>query len=197
MDKYRTIALIQSSIQESIEAKKQFLSESPNLYEAVSKIVDCYKKGKKVLTFGNGGSAADAQHITGELVGRFMLERRALEAICLSTDTSVLTAWANDYSYDSVFSRQVQAHAKKGDVLIGISTSGNSKNVIEAFDEGKRIGTYNISLTGKDGGKLKNLSDLNINVPCNNTPRVQECHMTAYHIICELVEQELFGKDLT
>jgi D-sedoheptulose 7-phosphate isomerase len=183
--------LIRERINASIEAKRDFLHESHNIKLVAEEIIRCFKNGNKVLIFGNGGSAADAQHITGELVGRYKLERKGLPAIALTTDTSVLTAWSNDYEYATVFSRQVEALAKKGDILLGISTSGNSDNVIRAFEEGKRIGTINISMTGKDGGKLRLVSDLNINSSSHDTPRVQECHLVAYHTICELVEKEM------
>ncbi len=180
---------IGEQINESIEAKKNFHSQIDNIKKVSSKIIQCFKNGNKVLIFGNGGSAADAQHIAGELVGRYKLERKGLPAIALTTDTSVITAWANDYSYDTLFERQVEALAKKDDVLIGISTSGNSKNVIKALKKGKEIGTINISLTGNNGGEVKKLSDLNINSDSKNTPRIQECHLLSYHIICELVEE--------
>lgn len=176
---------------ESIECKKIFLDEYKNIDKAANALVNCFKRGNKVLICGNGGSAADAQHIAAELVGRYNLERSGLPAIALTTDSSILTAWSNDYNFESVFARQVEALAKKGDVLIGISTSGNSKNVINALRKGREIGTINISLTGKDGGKIKPLSDININVHSSSTPRIQECHMLAYHIICEIVEEEI------
>ena len=182
---------IKNIIKESIKCKEEFIEQSGNIKKAAEKIVECLKNGNKVLIFGNGGSAADAQHIAGELVGRFKLERKGWPAIALTTDTSILTAWSNDYDYESVFERQVEALAKKGDVLIGISTSGNSQNVVRALDMGKDNGTVNISLTGKDGGKIKPISDVNINSDSDNTPRVQECHVLAYHIICELVEKEM------
>lgn len=183
---------IKDRIQESIDAKKQFMKEAENIQNAAETIVNCFKKGNKVLIFGNGGSAADSQHIAGELVGRYKLERKALPAIALTTDTSILTAWSNDYDFESVFERQVEALAHEGDVLLGISTSGNSENVVRALKKGKEIGTINISLTGKDGGKIKLLSDVNINSDSDNTPRIQECHMVAYHTICEIVEKEMF-----
>ncbi|MFH1608185.1 MAG: D-sedoheptulose 7-phosphate isomerase [archaeon] len=182
---------IKQIMHESMKAKEDFLDEIAHIKEAVEKIVEAFSEGNKILVFGNGGSAADAQHITGEFVGRFKLERKGLPAIALTTDTSILTAWSNDYEYDTIFSRQVEALAKSGDILLGLSTSGNSGNIIKAFEKGKEIGTFNISLTGKDGGKLKLMSDLNINSSSNNTPRVQECHVLAYHIICELVEKKM------
>ena len=180
---------IKNLIRESIEAKNNFLNQAGNIQKAANEIIKCLKNWNKVLLFGNGGSAADAQHIAGEFIGRFKLERKALPAIALTTDTSVLTAWPNDYEFSTVFARQVEALANKGDVLIGITTSGNSVNVIKAFEKGKEIGTVNISLTGNDGGKVKPLSDININSESKNTPRIQECHMIAYHIFCELVER--------
>ncbi len=184
---------IEKSMQESLEAKKDFFSEAENIEKIAMKIFEVFKNGGKVLVFGNGGSAADAQHIAGELVGRFKIERRGLPCIALTTDTSILTAWSNDYDYSTVFERQVEALAKQGDILLGISTSGNSENVIKAFEKGKELKTFNISMTGKDGGKLKQMSDLNINSSSSDTPRIQECHVLAYHIICDLVERRMFG----
>lgn len=183
---------IKERIKESIETKRVFMAEVKNISRAVEKIVECYKRGNKVLIFGNGGSAADSQHIAGELVGRYKSERKGLPAIALTTDTSILTAWSNDYNFEGVFERQVEALARRGDVLLGISTSGNSENVIRGLKKGKEIGTINISLTGKDGGKIKTLSDVNINSYSIDTGRTQECHVVAYHIICELVEKEMF-----
>lgn len=185
---------IKNMINESIECKKKFLNQAENIKNAAEKIIECLRNENKVLVFGNGGSAADAQHIAAELVGRYKLERKGLAVIALTTDTSILTAWSNDYDYSGIFERQVEALAKEGDVLIGISTSGNSENVVKALKKGKEIGTVNISLTGKDGGKIKEISDLNINSGSRNTPRVQECHVLAYHIICELVEREMIKK---
>jgi len=189
------IELIKQRIEESINTKKEFIEESQNINDAVDAIVKCLKNNGKVLVFGNGGSAADAQHFAGELVAKYMIERKALPVIALTTDTSIITAWSNDYKdgFQNVFARQVEALAKKQDVLIGISTSGNSENVVCALEEGKDIGTINISLTGKDGGKIKQLSDININSSSTSTPRIQECHEVAYHTICELVEKEMFG----
>jgi D-sedoheptulose 7-phosphate isomerase len=179
---------IEEMINESIKAKRYLAEQSDLLKKAAEVISYGFYDGGKLLIFGNGGSAADAQHIAGELVGRFKKERRGLSAIALTTDTSVLTSWSNDYNYSTVFERQVEALANPRDILWGISTSGNSENVINAFRKGKEIKTYNLSLTGKDGGKLKELSDLNINIPVQDTPRIQEAHLLAYHIICELVE---------
>lgn len=181
--------MIKKRIQESIKAKKAFLLEAENIRKVSQEIIKCFSRGNKLLIFGNGGSAADAQHIAGELVGRYKLERRGLPAISLTTDTSILTAWSNDYSFDTIFERQVEALANKGDILLGISTSGNSPNIIKAFEKGMEIGSVNISLTGDKGGKLKKISNYNVNSTSKNTPIIQECHQTAYHIICELVER--------
>lgn len=148
-------------------------------------------RGNKILIFGNGGSAADAQHIAAELVGRYKLERRGLPAIALTTDTSALTAIANDYGYDMVFSRQIEALARPGDVVIGISTSGNSKNVINAFKSAKELGCKCIGLSGKDGGVMSKVCDVNIVVPSNNTPRIQEMHILIGHIMCQAIEDSL------
>ena len=182
---------IKNMMKESIVCKNEFLDQAGNIKLAADKIISCLKNGNKVLIFGNGGSAADAQHIAAELIGRFKMERKGLPAIALTTDSSILTAWSNDKNFATVFERQVEALARKGDVLIGISTSGVSENVLRAFNKGKEIGTLNISLTGRDGGKLKPLSDININSKSNETSRIQECHMLAYHIMCELVEREM------
>jgi D-sedoheptulose 7-phosphate isomerase len=154
-------------------------------------IINAYKNNKKVLVAGNGGSAADSQHIVGELVNKFYYDRRALSAIALSTDTSVLTSWANDKSFDLVFERQIEAHGNAGDVFIAISTSGNSVNLIQAVKKAKEKNMITIGLLGKDGGKLKTICDYEMTVPCSDTPRVQEVHEIIYHTICQLVEQYL------
>ncbi|RLG11395.1 phosphoheptose isomerase [Candidatus Pacearchaeota archaeon] len=163
-----------------------------NIKEAALRIYDSFHKGNRLYIFGNGGSAADAQHIVGELVGRFKLERKPLPAMSLTTNTSMLTAWSNDYDYSSIFERQVEAHTKEGDILMGISTSGNSENVINAFKKGKEIGTYNIALTGKTGGRLKEVSDLVLGVNSNDVARIQEGHTLLYHTICEAIEKIMF-----
>jgi len=159
----------------------------------VEKITECLERGNKILICGNGGSAADSQHFAAELVGRFKLERKGLPAIALTTDTSILTAIGNDYGFDQIFERQVEALGKEGDILVGISTSGNSENVIRAVKKAKEIGIYTIGLLGKSGGKLKDLVDLSLVVPSNNTPRIQECHVLIYHIVCEEVEKRLLN----
>jgi len=183
---------MKNQIKESIEVKNKLLNNKDILNELnliISKINECFRGGYKLLIAGNGGSAADAQHFAGEIVGRYKKERKGFPAIALTTDSSVLTSWSNDYSFDTVFSRQVEALAKKGDIFFGISTSGNSKNVIEGVKKAKEIGITTICLLGKDGGKLKDLADLSIVVPSDNTPRIQECHIMLIHIICEEVEK--------
>ena len=185
-------------LNESIRVKKKIVDD-PSLLSQISQIssliVEAYRKKKKVLLFGNGGSAADAQHIAGELVNKLHLERDALEAIALTTDSSVLTSIANDYDYSRIFARQVEALAQEGDVVIGISTSGCSSNVVEAIRVAREKGAKTVGLTGKGGGKLAELVDLVISVPSDETPRVQESHITILHIICCLVERELFGDE--
>ena len=156
-------------------------------------IIDCYRRGGKVLLIGNGGSAADAQHIAGELVGRFKLERKALPAMALTTNTSILTALGNDYHYDVVFARKVEAFAdNKADVLVAISTSGNSPNILRAIEMAKSKGIGVIGLLGKGGGKVKDIVDLALIVPSDDTQRIQETHITIGHIMCDLIEQTLF-----
>jgi D-sedoheptulose 7-phosphate isomerase len=184
---------IQKCIRENNNISQQLLLKVKEIQFVADSIISCYTAGGKVLICGNGGSAADSQHIAGELVGRFKLERKALDARALTTDTSILTAIGNDYSIDSIFSRQVEAYAKKGDVLLGISTSGNSTDVIKAFEEGRKIGTFNIAFTGEGGGKIKSLTDLCFEVPSRDTPRIQEGHELVYHLVCDLVEKKLFG----
>ena len=186
---------IKGIIEESIRAKEKLLrSEIYNIEKASDAIFKSLKGGGKLLVFGNGGSAADSQHMVAELVGRFKGERAPLAAIALTTNTSTITAVANDYGYDTVFSRQVEALGKKGDVVFGISTSGNSKNVIEAVKKAKAIGLKTIGLTGGDGGKLKKECDITIVIESKDTPRIQESHLMVCHIICELVECEMLRK---
>jgi len=161
--------------------------------ECVRLIVSSLKKGHKVLIMGNGGSAADAQHMAAELVGRFLMERKALSAIALTTDTSILTAIGNDYGFDEVFKRQVEALARPGDILIGISTSGNSTNVVRALEAGRAIGVTTIGLLGRDGGEISKLVDLALTVPSPDTPRIQEAQLFVIHMLCDLVEKSLFN----
>jgi D-sedoheptulose 7-phosphate isomerase len=154
---------------------------------------DCLRAGGAVLVFGNGGSAADAQHIAAELVGRFAMERKGLRAVALTTDTSIMTSVANDYRFEDVFSRQIEALGKPGDVAIAILTSGNSPNILGAIDTARGIGLKVIGLAGKDGGKMRGRCDLLIVAPSDETPRIQEAHSLIYHIICGLVEREVCG----
>lgn len=179
---------------DSIDAKKAFLENEENVAlveKCANAIANSIRKGGKILVFGNGGSASDSLHIVGELLGRFQKERPAFSAIALNADVATMTAIANDYSYDEVFSRQVDGLMKNGDVAIGISTSGNSANVVRAIDVANTKGGTTIALTGKDGGILKSKSDYTIVVSNDTTARIQECHMTIYHIICEMVEDML------
>lgn len=164
---------------------------SERIVEAINEIVNCLKKGNKIVVFGNGGSAADAQHIAAEFIGRFQKERQSLPAISLTTDSSIITSLANDYSFDVVFSRQCESLVSKGDIVIGISTSGNSKNVVEGIKTAKKKGAITIGLLGGSGGIIKNLVDISIQAPSGITARVQEVHRVIYHIICEFVEKEL------
>ena len=159
--------------------------------QAVDLLVDRLSKGNKLLVCGNGGSAADAMHICAELVGRFLKERRALPAIALNTDPAILTAWSNDYSYESVFARQVEALAKPGDIVWGISTSGNSKNVLAALKTARELGASTMALTGQGGGAIAEYADVLLAVPLSMTARIQEVHTVTYHIICEAVEAAL------
>ena len=181
--------------------KKEFLNHKEVIEKCIDKIIpdvekastiaiETLKNSNKILFCGNGGSAADAQHIAAELSGRYKKERKGLAGIAITTDTSVLTAVGNDYGYDRVFDRQVEALANKGDLLIGISTSGNSQNVINAFKVAKEIGCKMIGLSGRDGGKFNDVCDLNIIVPSDNTPRIQEMHILIGHTICQLIDDE-------
>ena len=182
-------------LEESANIKRMVAQDLTDIIvDAAQIILNAYKEDKKVLLIGNGGSAADAQHLAAELVGRFRLERTGLPAIALTANTSSLTALANDYGYDSVFSRQLEALANDKDVLIAITTSGTSPNVLEAAKMAKSQGIIVIALTGRGGGKLEGLADLTIAVPSDNTQRIQEAHITIGHIICHLVEKELFGE---
>jgi len=158
------------------------------LESAAKLVVETLKNGNKILIFGNGGSAADAQHFAAELTGRYKTERRGLPAIALTTDTSALTAIGNDYGYDRVFDRQVESLASKGDLLIGISTSGNSKNVLNAFTLGKEIGCNIIGMSGRDGGAMNEASNINLVIPSNDTPRIQEMHILFIHTLCQIVD---------
>ncbi len=159
--------------------------------DAVARITAALGANRPLLVCGNGGSASDAQHITGELVGRFLKERRGLKAICLSSNAAVLTAWANDYSYESVFARQVEAYAEEGGVLLGLSTSGNSPNVVAAFEAARARGMATVAMTGEGGGRLAGLSDVLLAVPSRHTPLIQQAHICLYHYLCEEIEARL------
>lgn len=186
---------IKDLIQRSIDTKERILHDSHLLMtvmDCVTLIVSAFRKGNKVLFCGNGGSASDAQHLAAEFSGRFYKDRDALPAEALHCNTSYLTAVANDYSYDVIYSRLILGTGKPGDVLIGLSTSGNSKNIINAFDAAKVKGMATIAFTGSTGGKLKESADLLINIPSDDTPRIQESHILIGHIICQLVEENYF-----
>lgn len=188
--------IIVSQIKESVSVKESILRDSDTLdviKEVAELVTDAYKNGFKTLLAGNGGSAADAQHIAGEFVSRFYFDRPGLPSIALSTDTSILTAIGNDYGFDKLFERQVQAQGMAGDVFIGISTSGNSKNIIKALLACKEKGIKTVGLTGQSGGNMAELCDFCIKVPSMETPRIQESHILIGHIICCIVEEAIFG----
>lgn len=182
---------IKNNIKKSASTIEKISSQINQIDESINKILDCYQKGKKVIIFGNGGSAADAQHIAAEFIGRFYLERESYPAIALTTDTSILTSLGNDYSFDVIFSRQCESLVSKGDVVIGISTSGKSQNVKNGLIEAKKKGAITIGLLGNSGGTIKKITYIPIIVDSNETPRIQEAHRTIYHIICEAVEKKL------
>ncbi len=188
---------IKEQIKQSYETK-QALYKNEALLDTITDVaracVDVYKKGKKTLLAGNGGSAADAQHIAAELVGRYGFDRPSIPSLALTTDTSNLTAIGNDYGYDQVFSRQLEGMGVEGDLFIGISTSGNSQNVINAFESARKKGITTVALVGRDGGKMAQMADFAIIVPSSSTPRIQESHILIGHIICDIIEKELFGE---
>ena len=187
---------IKDIIQASIDVKQNVLQNDvliKTVEDCVTAIVTAFRSGNKVLFCGNGGSAADAQHLAAEFSGRFYTDRDALPAEALHCNTSYITAVANDYSYDVIYSRMIKGIGHKGDVLVGLSTSGNSKNIINAFDVAKERGMVTIGFTGDSGGKMKDISDHLFNVPSSDTPRIQESHILLGHIICQLVEERYFG----
>lgn len=183
------IAYAREQINESCEVKLRAQELLPQLYSLSDRTATAIKSGRCVFFCGNGGSAADAQHLAAEFVGRFQRERRPLPAMALTTNSSLLTAIANDYGYEQVFSRQIQAFAKPDDILLGISASGNSPNVVRALQAARILGVYTVGLTGRSGGKLKEHADLLLNVPSDQTPRIQETHILLGHIYCDLVER--------
>jgi D-sedoheptulose 7-phosphate isomerase len=190
--------LVAQQISESISVKQAMLSDAALIAQVESiaaLIVETYRAGGKVLLAGNGGSAADAQHIAAELVSRFSFDRPALPAMALTTDTSILTAIGNDYGFDSLFSRQLQANARPGDVFIAISTSGNSANIVRALEAAAELGLVTVGLSGAGGGAMAELCQHCVKIPSTDTPRIQEGHITVGHILCASTEQVLFGRD--
>ena len=187
---------IKNQIKKSYETKQAIYNDEvllQKLEEVSKKCVELYKVGKKTILAGNGGSAADAQHIAAEMVGRYGFDRPSLPSLALTTDTSALTAIGNDYGYDQVFSRQLDGMGQDGDLFIGISTSGNSKNLINAFEVAKKKNILSVALVGKDGGEMAKLADIALVVPSDSTPRIQESHILIGHIICDIIEKEIFG----
>ncbi len=183
---------IKDVLLESIQVKEEILrNQIDQIYDIAQIMIDALKKDGKVIVFGNGGSASDSQHIAAELVGRFKKDRSALAGIALTTNTSILTSLANDYGYDVVFARQVEALGNKNDVVLGISTSGKAKNVALGIKQAKKMGIKTVALSGGDGGEIVKLADVSLVVPSKITARIQEAHITIAHIICEMIEQEL------
>lgn len=189
-------SVISRRIEDSIKVHQQLLSYTEICAQVSEEIIRAFRSGNKVLLFGNGGSAADAQHIAAELVGRYYLDRAALPAQALTVNTSALTAIGNDFAYDQIFSRQIEAFGQAGDVAIGISTSGNSQNILGALRIAKHKDLVTIAMTGESGGLLKSEVDYCICAPSRDTPRIQEAHILIGHIVCELVEQAIFGDSL-
>jgi D-sedoheptulose 7-phosphate isomerase len=186
-------AVIEQQIDDGIALRKELRGKIDMIIAIARAWTRSLKGGGKILLFGNGGSAADAQHLAAELAGKFYLDREPLAAIALTTDTSVLTALGNDLGFENVFARQVQALARQGDVVVGISTSGNSPDVLRAIEYAKEKGIFTVAFTGA-GGKLVEMADLVLSIPSRDTPRIQEAHITAGHLVCYLVERSLFGK---
>jgi D-sedoheptulose 7-phosphate isomerase len=187
--------IILKRFKESGEVKTRFLKENlPKLLDVIKLISHRFEAGNKILFFGNGGSAADAQHLAAEFVNRYIMDRPPLPAIALTTDTSILTSVSNDFSFKEIFAKQLRALGKEGDVAIGISTSGNSPNIVKAFEVAKEMGIKTVALTGSDGGDLAKMADISLVVPSTSTPRIQEAHILIGHILCEMVEHQLFYK---
>jgi D-sedoheptulose 7-phosphate isomerase len=187
--------LVVRSIQDSLDVKGTLLQDQAFhalIIDVGHRMADALRKGNRIFYFGNGGSAADAQHLGAELMGRYLRERPGLPGIALTVNTSSITAIANDYSYEMVFARQLQALSNKGDVAVGISTSGNSPNVLKAMQVGRERGLLTLGMTGRSGGKLKDAVDYCICIPSEQTPRIQESHILAGHILCEIIEEDLF-----
>jgi D-sedoheptulose 7-phosphate isomerase len=187
--------IIQKRFKECGEVRARFLKENlPKFLETINLISQAFERGNKLLLFGNGGSAADAQHIAAEFVNRYIIDRPPLPAIALTTDTSILTSVSNDLTFHEIFAKQVKALGKDGDVAIGLSTSGNSSNVIKAFEVAREMGIKTVALAGNDGGMLARIADIAMIVPSSSTPRIQETHILVAHILCEMVEHQLFFK---
>jgi D-sedoheptulose 7-phosphate isomerase len=189
------VEMVIKNIQESIRLKTELLNDKEiinNSNMIAEKIIECYKNGNKVFFCGNGGSFADAQHLSAELSGRFYFDRDPLEVVLLAANVSYLTAVGNDYSYSDIFSREIKSSVKEGDILICFSTSGKSKNVIKAIGVAKNKGAIIVSFIGNDGGEMKDISDYNLIIPSNNTARIQECHTLLGHTILEIVENKMF-----
>jgi len=184
--------ILRSNIERSIEVHSKLTSAClPALTAAANALISAYRSGHKALFFGNGGSSTDAQHLAAEFLGRYLRERSPMPAVALADNTAAVTAIANDYGYEHVFSRQLQALAVPGDVAVGISTSGNSKNVIEAIRSARKLGLYTIGMTGASGGQMRDLVDALIAVPSDETPRIQECHILVGHALCDVVEHAM------
>lgn len=191
------IEYIKKEVAASAETKQKILNDETfiaKIAEVAQACLDVYHSNKKTMLAGNGGSAADAQHIAAELVGRYGFDRPSIPSLALTTDSSNLTAIGNDYGYDRVFSRQVEGMGQEGDLFIGISTSGNSQNIVNAFESAKAKGITTVALTGRDGGKMAQMADYALIVPSNVTPRIQESHILIGHILCDIIEKELFGE---
>lgn len=189
-------AYIKDQIKKSYETKQAIYKNDEllrNIENVAKKCVDLYRGDKKTILAGNGGSAADAQHIAAELVGRYGFDRPSIPSLALTTDTSNLTAIGNDYGYDQVFSRQLEGMGQEGDIFIGISTSGNSVNIVKAFESAKKKNIFTVALVGRDGGEMAKLADISLIVPSDSTPRIQESHILIGHILCDIIEKEIFA----
>ena len=193
-----TVNILHSNLERSIEVHERLLSVClPELTAAAEALISAYRRGHKALFFGNGGSAADAQHLAAEFVGRYLRERKPLPALALNANTSTVTAIGNDYGFEQVFARQIQALAEPGDVVVGISTSGNSPNVLEGILCARQLGILTIALTGSTGGRLRDCADILITVPSDETPRIQECHILIGHALSDAVEQAITSEPLS
>jgi len=187
---------IKKQIKKSYETKQAIYTNEElldNIVQVAEKCVSLYRGKNKTILAGNGGSAADAQHIAAELVGRYGFDRPSIPSLALTTDTSNLTAIGNDYGYEQIFSRQLEGMGQEGDIFIGISTSGNSANILRAFESAKKKNIFTVALTGNDGGKMANLADISLIIPSNSTPRIQESHILIGHILCDIIEKEIFA----